>query len=204
MEIAVAVAIVVLGVAFQVIFRPQIAGLIGRIRGISKQGVEIGPEERQSLEKKRQEDVAELMEMGNFPSLKRQEGFIQEGLKQKGLTVDSDTARVLLRHLAASQMRLHFELTYGAIFGTQIALLRLLHTRGGMTRAEIEAHFQTAQNVWKSAPQTPPDWNVDTYLKFLFSMNMIQAEGTRIVATEAAADFLVWMVRAGRTEQRPL
>ena len=135
--------------------------------------------------------------------LKELEGVILRDLGTRQLNTESDTTKVLVRHLAATQIALEFEQVHGLIFGSQIYLLKILNEAAsvGVAPAVVDKHFEHVQKLF--APQLG-SWTKDDYLRFLFDRLLIRRDAGQYRITVRGNNFLMWMVRLGRSENRPL
>ncbi len=113
------VAAIIGAVVLMVIFRKPLSGLIERTRKISKGGISADPplEAQQSQSDKGRENFAKLLaEIGSSPVRDVLEDGIRNDLKQKGIPSGPDTEKLLIKHLAGTQLLLTFETIYGLVF----------------------------------------------------------------------------------------
>lgn len=90
------------------------------------------------------DNVQELIDrIGNSIVITDLENNIKSELKEKNLDTEGETVRVLLRHLAGTQLILAFERVHSIIFGSQIYLLKELNKSipEGIPEDEVFAHF---------------------------------------------------------------
>jgi hypothetical protein len=192
-------------VFFVLLFRKPLRGLIGRITAVDKGGIKALPEV-QTKENQKKESVEQLLlAVGDSPVIQDVELRIRAQLQERGLETDGDTIKVLIKHLAGTQILLQFERIHFAIFGSQIFLLKKLNEAParGKPIEFIEAHFKHVQELF---PKELGHWHLDEYLSFLISYALItdQAEAGVVHLTNLGLEFLTWMARNGKTEERPL
>lgn len=157
-------------------------------------------------EKPSNDSVQELIDrIGNSIVISNFEESIKVELKDKGLEVDGDTNKVLIRHLAGTQLLLEFERIHSHIFGSQIYLLRQLNKAipNGLAEGDVLLHFE---NVKKRYSETFFDWTSEIYLTFLYSRILItKAEDTNnIHITNLGVEYLTWITRNGIDDEKAL
>jgi uncharacterized protein YgbK (DUF1537 family) len=99
----------VFAVIFVVIFRKQIGSLLSRVTSIDKSGVKTAPSPEAQRETQKTEAAQELIAaIGDTIVLSYLENRIRNDLEQRGLSAGGDTAKVLVKHLAATQLLAEF------------------------------------------------------------------------------------------------
>jgi hypothetical protein len=190
---------------FILVFKKSISEFIGKIKSVGKEGLKTETNTIQTveLEEKRKQAVEELMEFGDSKVTKELEIIIRKDLNNRGLETSSDTAKILIRHLAATQLSLDFEQIYNVIFGSQLFLLRELNEAAGtgLDQNTINSHFEHVQGLF---PEQLKHWNVDQYLSFLFRNTLITLKDNKYHITIKGTDFLIWLIKTSRNENRPL
>lgn len=193
-----------IAIIFIAVFRKRIGGLISRVTSIDKSGVKAEPVPEAQREKDRTEAVQELLTaIGDSIVIRETENLIRNELTGKGLQTEGDTVTVLIKHLAASRILLGFEQIHNLIFGSQIFLLKKLNeVRGqGVTKYQVEAHFAHVQELFEGELGS---WTLGEYLDFLLRTLLITNKGETYHLTNLGAEYLTWMIRNGRSENRPL
>lgn len=195
----------VFGLVFIVVFRAPLSRLIERITKINRDGVIAEPTpETQREQSTGIEAVQKLLDIvGASPVINEQEENIRKDLTSKGLSVEGDTVRVLVKHLAGTQLLLAFERIHSSIFGSQIVLLKSLNEVAGQGRPlrELSHYFEQIRNNHEDALGR---WNLEQYLSFLFSYSLIVRNDNQFHITNLGVEYLTWMVRNGRREDHPL
>jgi len=199
------------GVVFLFLFKSQVdsiisqlASLISRITSIDKSGLKAGPTPEAQREKQKTEAVQELLlAIGNSIVLGDIEARIKSDLEGRGIETDGDTAKVLIKHLAATKVLLEFEQTHNLIFGTQIHLLKKLNEVVGQGRERdyVATHFEAVKGIFKKDFY---DWSFDQYMAFLIRRSLVTVDGDTYHITNLGVEYLVWMTRDGRSEGKPL
>jgi len=78
------------------------------------------------------EAVQQLLDViGSSVVIAEIEGRIKNELSERGLNTDGDTVKILIRHLAGTQILLSFEQIHSLIFGSQVFLLKKLNEVAG-------------------------------------------------------------------------
>jgi hypothetical protein len=104
------------------------------------------------------------------------------------------------RPVRAAQRR---EQVHSVIFGSQLYLLKKLNeaASAGLESAVVDKHFDHVQKTFSDQLGT---WSKDDYLHFLFTRVLIRTDEGRYRITVRANGFLMWLIRMGRSENRPL
>lgn len=172
--------------------------VFGTLYQTSRKNVQVGKSENSN--------VQELLDqIGSSVVITEMERRITTDLDNKDLPIDSETARVLLRHLAGSQLLLQFENIHSLIFGSQIYLLKELNPNNsmGMKEEDVVIHFEKVKQTY---PDSFLNWDCEQYLSFLYARVLIvkSEEDKLIHLTNFGGEYLVWIARNGRTETKPL
>ena len=114
-----------------------------------------------------------------------------------------DSIDVLIRHLAGPSLLLSFEQTHSQIFGSQLALLRLLNEMVGQGRSVtfIKDYFD---HIKLSFPEAFDEWSVDQYLNYMFVNLLITQNENKIHITNKGVEYLTWIARNGIQDNKPL
>jgi hypothetical protein len=193
----------IFAVFFVLLFRKPLFGFIERIRSVSKDGVSTESIQKAQIEEPKKKAVEDLMRLGDSTLLKEIEAAIADGLEKQGLDSGSDSVKVLTHHLAATQIALEFEQVHSVIFGSQIFLLKKLNEYPGVGLDSdfVAQHFA---HVHKLFPESLGNWTIEQYLSFLFNRFLIRQDFGKYHITIRGAEFLIWMIRMSRSENRPL
>ena len=149
------------------------------------------------------DNVQELIDrIGNSLVITEIENNIKKELIERGLEITGETVKVLLRHLAGTQLLLTFEKIHTIIFGSQIVLLRKLNaSNSGISEEEVSRYFS---NVKQQFSDTLNSWGVEDYLAFLYNNILITKQNNKICITNLGVEYLVWITRNRITEDKPL
>jgi len=150
-----------------------------------------------------EQNVTALMDYGrDFEIIADQEKRIEADLSARKLDFSGDTAKVLIRHLAAAQVINWFEKNYNTIFGSQIALLRKLHgTEEGIEFEDIDKYFA---DVKIENPEIYKTWNSEQYLTYLRSSGFVEEIEQKLKITKIGSEFLKLLSASGYTERKAL
>ena len=189
-------------VIFILVFKTPLGKLILRIKSINKSGIKIAnnPEVQKEIEKK--EAASKLLkEVENSALLEVVGDKIKLDLEERNLETTGDTIDVLIKHLAATQISLEFEQIYFFIFGSQILLLkRLNEVRGyGIDQQIIQSHLNEVKNKY---PENLREWTLEQYLTFLIRRELIFHKDGRYYLGDIGVEYLTWMARNGRLENK--
>ncbi|WP_020677492.1 hypothetical protein [Geopsychrobacter electrodiphilus] len=194
----------IFAIVFLLIFRTQISGFISRISSIDKGGVKTSPVPEAQREKEKTEAVQELLlAIGDSIVMREVEGRIVADLQSKELETESGTAKVLIKHLAASKILLEFEQIHNLIFGSQIYLLKKLNevTGQGQDAEVVKAQFDHVKSMFNKEFEA---WDFDKYMYFLTARSLVTIENNQYHITNLGVEYLTWIARNGRSENRPL
>jgi len=193
----------IFALVFIFVFNRPLREFIGRIKSVGKDGLSTETAPTLQNEDVRQKAVDELMRLGDSPLMLEAEKLIRIDIEERGLNAESDSCKVLIRHLAATQIALDFEQIYNLIFGSQIFLLKKLNevVGQGLEEEQIEKHYHAVQEIY---PDSFGDWSFEQYLQFMFSRNLLTKQDGKIHITVKGVEFLVWMVKTGHSESRGL
>ena len=193
------------GLIFVLMFRTQIGSLLGRVTSIDKSGIKTQSAPELQLEDHKRAEVAhELMQaISSSVAMSDIEGRIRAELTTKSLPVDNETSRVLLKYLAAATLSVQFEQIHSLIFGSQIFLLKKLNEVAGRgrPRADLEKHFEHVKGIF---PDSFSDWDLAQYIDFLVGRSLIIENGGVFHITNLGNDYLVWITRSNKPENRAL
>jgi hypothetical protein len=201
------VAGLIFGIVFICLFRRQIADLVTRISrigkaGIETEGIQTVPLSQESQQKRRATALEELTESERSVTVKDTEESIKQDLKKQGLETESEASGVLIRQLTMARVGLFFEWAYGQIFGSQISLLKKLNevSGEGLTPQFVETFFASVKQKY---PDPYKDWEIDRYLSFLRDQLLITTKDNNHHITIRGSEFLVWLVKNQRSEDKP-
>lgn len=194
----------VFALVFIALFRHPLSELIRRITKIGKEGVTASSVPEAQREKTDPEAVQQLLDViGNSIVITDIEGRIKSELREKGLNADGDTVKVLIRHLAGTQLLLSFEQIHNLIFGSQIFLLKKLNEVAGQGRpwSFVIDHIDHMKELY---PTELGGWSYDQYLEFMYGRLLIIRHGDQMHITNLGVEYLTWIARNGRRENSPL
>ena len=196
----------VFSIIFIFVFREPVSYIIRRITKIDTKGVVVGstPEAQNEVVENTTEVVQQLLDViGNSIVINEQEELIQSQLAAKGLPYDSDTEKILIKHLAGTQILLEFERIHSLIFGSQIYLLKKLNEVSGQGRsAEFISGY--VQKTMEINSKELGDWTEKKYLKYLYNQLLIRTDNKVTQITNMGVEYLTWMVRNGVSDDKPL
>lgn len=150
-----------------------------------------------------EKNIKDLMSYGQeFSIISEQEDIIIRDLKGRDLEHESKTAKVLIHQLAAVQVLNWFERTYNTLFGSQIALLKLLNESiSGVTNSFVSNYFEDVKNRY---PKVLDVWKTENYLQYLITSRLIEKNEENITITKRGKEFLIWLSKSGASENKIL
>ncbi len=106
---------------------------------------------------------------------------ITQQLATLGMPLDSEnTAQMLVRHLATTQLMLRFERTHRPIFGSQIAALHLMNQQGSQPESAIKPIFEAAQS---KEPQFYGSYTFEKWIGFLIGEIAVRCDDGQYAIT---------------------
>ncbi|WP_434528250.1 hypothetical protein [Vibrio sp. K4] len=168
--------------------------------------VESAKEQKATIQENRnQADSKEveklLAAVGSSIVIEEQIKRIEDDLSTKNIPFDSDASRILIRHLAATQLLVAFEQIYQIIFGSQIELLQRLNQVAGQGLStsvvfKIAAESMASNNL---------SWTQEQYLSYLYGrLLIVDGEEDTIHITNFGVEFITWLIRSGKSLDRAL
>jgi hypothetical protein len=199
-------AALLFGIVFLVLFRSRISEFISRVRSVGKDGVSTQAPAERSIEQQADaptsKDIQSLLQTFDSPALLNQEKMIFADLKARGLDTDSDTTKVLVRHLARTQLNLGCEFVYRLIFGSQIALLKRVNSApGGLTDNEAKQFYEL---ITERHREIFPVDDSGPFFEFLIRQGLILRDGGRFHISGFGKEFLAWLVQSGVSEYKAI
>ena len=121
------------------------------------------------------------------------ERILEEDLAENNLT-DEQWKKVLIRHLAHTQMISEFRLISMAVFGSQIDLLSRLNENFpiGMKHEAVRNFYDSVRATYA---QQFDSWDLKTYLWFLVEYaSLVRLEDDRLHITDKGREYLIWRI----------
>jgi hypothetical protein len=119
--------------------------------------------------------------------------LIKEQLAELRLALDSEeTAQILIRHLAATQLLYKAERVYRLIFGSQIAALRFLNENGQQPAESLRPMFERARS---RSPKFYGEYPFEEWIGFLVGQHTVTPlnGSNRYDISVFGVEFLRWM-----------
>lgn len=134
------------------------------------------------------ENIDVLMRIGeNYQMVKDQEERIIKDLKDRNINSDENKITILIRNLAAEQIKVWVENIYFSIFGSQIELLKLLELSKAYNFKFFDSYFNNVKERYREAFKT---WDTETYLDFLISYELIEKKDEDFFITIKGTEFI--------------
>lgn len=202
-------------VVLALIFRGALSNLFGRVAKVDKGGITLFPglarqdadakRENSSTEKQSSVKTAEelLKSFNNSLVLTIFEDSIKADIEKHNLKADDKTVELLVRNLAMEQIKVLFLEIYSVIYGSQMRLMRAILEQPGhrVSKSDIDRHVQVVKeqfpNLFKNS-----GWGTAHYLGYLLAMNLIGEEKGDVYITPCGTEFLAWVLKSGRTENK--
>jgi hypothetical protein len=177
------------------LFRAPLTALIHRTKSVGKTGLETY-EAQPAKPGDETKAIEEFFRTFDNPLILEAEALIQNDLKQRKIESPSDKERALIRSLASTNIILHFERVHSLIWASQLALLRFLNAR------DDGANVSHAIGFYEMGKKEFPAWyesyQIDQWLGFLESNNLIAKRDSRIFISIGGREFLKYLIAVGR------
>ncbi|MDH5561872.1 MAG: hypothetical protein OEY59_13565 [Deltaproteobacteria bacterium] len=195
-------AALILSITFLLLFRFQIGSFLQRIRSVSRDGVSTDADLLNQKQNVPATNILQHLEIEKSPLLGEVESAIFEDLKSRGLEDNNDTTKVLVRNLAVTKINLDHEISYNTIFGSQIIILKKLNESmtTGLSEAELQKAYAVVVERYK---ELLSEWTLEQYLNFLKTRALISHNNGFYNISTKGQDFLVWLAKYGKSEDRP-
>ncbi len=190
-------AVLIIAIAALFVFRQPIAGWLGRIGGVKIGSLRVGAiaTSPQVGDSPRTASTEELLRAFDSVVMRNCEDKIRQDLADRGLGDQSDTVRVLIRHLAATQIALSLERIDRLIFGSQLMLLQFLNTLQGASHEQAKLIYGEVASTHSEFYDT---YSYEDWLGFLVGAGLISNDGDEISITQVGREFLSYLTLLGR------
>ena len=193
------VVALILGLVGMFVFRSPLAHLIGRTQKIGKDLLLAGPQSQPAAPTDERATVDEFMHSYDNKLLLEQEEAIRADIATRGLADKPELEMMLIRSLAATQILGHFERTYSSIWDSQLHLLRHLNSQDdGIDDAAVAEYYEV---VVDEHPLLKDHQDIDGYLAFLESNNLVARSAGVVAISVVGREFLKWLVESGRPDR---
>ena len=188
-----------------IIFRTPLSEFVSRLKSvkIGKGGLAADSVQFAQNGERRTKTADDLLEdFGRHELLIDIENKIKADLKEKNIHVQEDSVtKLLVRSLAGAQILLHFEQVHSVIFGTQIGILKNINEapNRSISTADMHSLFEEAQKKFPNLHK-----NEEAFLGYLSGTNLIVLENDAYTLTPTGSEFLVWMIKTGKPDNKPL
>lgn len=197
MEIA--IAVVVLGIIFLVMFRKEISDLILRVKSINSSGVTVGGSQKESSVERDPREEAELLIRQLDNGLVREtEDFIKAEFAKKNL-VGPEAVPVLIKYFSVVYIEYLFLNVYRIIWGSQINLLDHLNTQDGQSREALRIFYDLGASQY---PDVYKNYSYDQWLGFLKDQVLLREDNGMLRITVRGREFLLYLTRSGLSRNK--
>ncbi len=154
----------------------------------------------QQLELPLPEDIAKRRALvtqfgGNEPIILNDIEGLKADLQQLNFPLDSlETAEVLIRHLAVTQLLQRAETLYRLIFGSQMTAMEKMNFYGPQEPGQITLFFEKARN---RSPRFYADTKFELWIGFLINQRVVVYENSRYAITIYGREFLKFVTTNG-------
>ncbi len=181
-------------------FSSEIKSILPRIKKVGATGVEVDPQPPLVQPSLRDEEKLQHAHSGDYPST----FAVALGLIQGEILNKNQTEQIQYLVMTDANWRVLwlFENTYSVIFGGQIQLLQLLNERGvaGFPNDEAVREWQAYKD--RFAPHLN-EWEMTPFIDFLVVRELITKTDDALFIAPRGNEFLTWMVKNGRSPNRP-
>ena len=198
-------AVLLVFIIFVSVFTPELKSILARVTDVTRDGVKISPSQTAQSQDESVRDASAVVDNPAHNYFSNEIANALRDVDAELATISNDERFEKMRlNLAFWRAMYFFENTYSIIFGGQIKLLKLLNERGdvGVGTVELDRLWADHQESLKPAIES---WTLIGYLSFLFSRDLIVInESTKVISiTTRGTEFMLWLTRFGRSEERP-
>ena len=118
-------------------------------------------------------------------------------LDTRRITASADREKLVIRYYTAAVLCLAFEKLNVYIFGSQLAALQRLNTRGGIGADQSEILTLFFAPAKAQFPQVYKAYSFEQWLQYLLARDVIVRNATRLVITAEGKEFLKYLVDQG-------
>ena len=190
----------ILGIIGIFTFRRSLDGLIGRTHKLGKGLLEASPQQSVPPPVPSSTAAADAI-MREFDNalLVSFEEEVRKRLAERGIAGAVERERILIRQLSATQIALHFERAYAAVFDSQLSLMRSLNSQPlGYPLPKLREWYA---EIVAARPGLEP-FSFETYLGYLLSNNfVVSTEDDTLQLTTVGREFLKWMLDTGKPDR---
>ncbi|WP_419735656.1 hypothetical protein [Pseudomonas sp. COR18] len=192
-----------IGVLSVFVFRKDIKSLLERLRKVGAKGVTIAPPPLDPVQPEASSEKIISSAVGNTDHLKEYQNLLA-GQKQFVIneiaSIDSDKLiDYLVESLAFTRGVCFFERIFSFIFASQIVILKMLNDRRGTGMSKVDVFSMWEAHQCKYSPALD-SWDGSVYIGFLSSNGLIMEDGDVVRISPIGVEFLMWMMRNGRSE----
>lgn len=188
-----AVVIIVLVLLFTQ--KKSLARLIDRTKEVTRMGIKAAEIQPQKTADAEPQSVDELMKAFDSPLLREREKGIEQHLTTSGLTSDADKIKVLIRHLAATQLGLSCSEIDKSIWGSQVGLLQHLNAVKKGPRDILKVVYDAGATQY---PNWYSSYPYEKWLQYLKNSGLILEDGAELYITQFGVEFLGYLTLIGR------
>lgn len=195
----IALAVVIVVIAFFLIFREKILELLDRVKTISKNGVTLDSKQQNSkTEVDPQMEAESLMRQFDSALIRETEDLIKDELKKKNL-IGAEGISVLTRYVAVLSIAYTFSEVYRIIWGSQLNLLDYLNTQSQQPIVALRTFYNSAASQYPFYYST---YTYEQWLGFLKDRLLIREDSGLIGITVRGREFLTYLTTLGLTRYK--
>ena len=194
---------VVLIIAFVFIFtfREELSGVIKHAKKLGAGGIETHePQVEQQQQvvqlQENQKAVEKALQIFDNPLVLEAEELIRRDLEGYQLNTSESRGKALIRALASTNIKMHFEQTFSVIWASQMTLLHHLNSAAnGTTEAEVQSFYESAKAAFPAYYTT---YTFAQWIVFLGESKFVENRNDRVFISVAGREFLKYLVSVGR------
>ncbi len=197
--IAYAVAALVFGAVFIIIFKKQIIELFPRLKKFGLTGVILSENQKGSLEGTDPRREAETLIRQLDSNLIREiEDNIKAEFAQRKLS-GPEAVPVLIKYFAVVYIEYLFLNIYRIIWGSQINLLDYLNTQNGQSREALKIFYDIGTSQY---PDVYENYSYDQWLGYLKDQVLLREDNAMFRITVRGREFLLYLTRSGLSRNK--
>ncbi|OFZ41517.1 MAG: hypothetical protein A3D92_08750 [Bacteroidetes bacterium RIFCSPHIGHO2_02_FULL_44_7] len=194
-----AIAVVLIFIAFFIIFRKQIIGLFPRVKSIGKGLVTLDSDQQKTKsEVDPQKEAESLMRQLDNVLIRETEDVIKAELGKKNL-LGTEAVPVLIRYVAALSIAYTFSEVYRIIWGSQLNLLDYINSQNPQPSEALRVFYNSGEAQY---PLIYSGYPFEQWLGFLKDQLLIREDKGLIAITVRGREFLAYLTTTGLTRNK--
>ena len=180
------------------IMRKPLVNLINRVTKVGYGNKTLEANQQTVVKKGKEQETSQIdIAVGLFrpETIEMFKNAVEQETKVSKLNSDQEKVDRLTNYSCILYIKLHFDIIYNSIFGSQIRILERLNTLRPETKDSLKYYYEFAE---KNNPSFFENYPYKKYLDFMFEFNLIIKENDVISITILGVDFLKYLTETNK------